>query len=106
MIALGSGEPSQAICSTLIARAFQSVGYPILPEITEENEREVMHIRHHSLFTPRDFDLSPYFSVVKPTIEKRPNYKSFEWRAAQLAHPETTPQRLEDDTAEVTSHEA
>ena len=106
MIALGSGEPSQAICSTLIARAFQSVGYPILPEITEENEREVMHIRHHSLFTPRDFDLSPYFSVVKPTIEKRPNYKSFKWRASQLAHPETTPQRLEDETAEVASYEA
>lgn len=79
MIALGSGEPSQAICSTLIARAFQSVGYPILPEISRQNQRDVLHIRHHSLFTPRDFDLSPYFSVIKPTIEKRPDYKSFEW---------------------------
>ena len=80
MIALGSGEPTRAICSTLIAKAFQSVGYPILPEITRENQREIMHIRHHSLFTPRDFDLSPYFSVIKPTIERRPDYKSFEWR--------------------------
>lgn len=79
MIALGSGEPTQAICSTLIARAFQSVGYPILPDVTRENQREVMHIRHHSLFTPRDFDLSPYFSVIKPTIEKHPDYKSFNW---------------------------
>ncbi len=80
MIALGSGEPTQAICSTLIARAFQSVRYPILPNITRENQREIMHIRHHSLFTPRDFDLSPYFAVIKPTIEKRPDYKKFEWR--------------------------
>ena len=80
MIALGSGEPTQAICSTLIAKAFQSVGYPILPEITRENQRQIMHIRHHSLFTPRDFDLSPYFAIVKPTIEKRPDYKTFEWR--------------------------
>lgn len=80
MIALGSGQPTQAICSTLIARAFQTVSYPILPEITRENQREVMHIRHHSLFTPRDFDLSPYFSVVKPTIEKCPDYKAFEWQ--------------------------
>jgi hypothetical protein len=80
MIALGSGEPSQAICSTLIARAFQSVGYPILPQITRENQREIMRIRHHSLFTPRDFDLSPYFEVIKPTIQKRPDYKTFEWR--------------------------
>jgi hypothetical protein len=79
MIALGSGEPSRAICSTLIARAFQSVRYPILPDVTRENRRDILHIRHHSLFTPRDFDLSPYFSVVKPTIEKRPDYKSFDW---------------------------
>lgn len=85
MIALGSGEPTRAICSTLIARAFQSVRYPILPEITRENQREVMHIRHHSLFTPRDFDLSPYFDVIKPTIEMRPDYKSFEWSPEELA---------------------
>ncbi len=85
LIALGSGEPTRAICSTLIARAFQTVRYPILPDITRENQREVMHIRHHSLFTPRDFDLSPYFDVIKPTIQKRPDYKSFEWSQEELA---------------------
>ena len=84
MIALGSGQPTQAICSTLIARAFQSVRYPILPDITRENQREIMHIRHHSLFTPRDFDVSPYFSIVKPTIEKRPDYKGFEWNQERI----------------------
>ena len=31
MIAFGSGDPTRAICSTLIAAAFQSVPYPILP---------------------------------------------------------------------------
>ena len=30
---------------------------------------EILHIRHHSLYAPRDFDLSPYFHVVKPTLE-------------------------------------
>jgi hypothetical protein len=84
MIALGSGEPTQAICSTLIARAFQSARYPILPDVTRENQREIMHIRHHSLFTPRDFDVSPYFSIVKPTIEKRPDYKGFEWNQERI----------------------
>ncbi|MCB1519006.1 MAG: lipo-like protein [Hyphomicrobiaceae bacterium] len=79
MIALGSGEPSRVICSTLIAQAFQSLRYPILPRIdrvpdqkfasSEYSQSEILHIRHHSLFTPRDFDLSPYFQVVKPTIE-------------------------------------
>ncbi len=86
MIALGSGQPTQAICSTLIARAFHSVRYPILPEITRENQREVLHIRHHSLFTPRDFDLSPYFSVIKPTIEKRPDYQTFTWHDPDSDH--------------------
>ena len=43
-----------------------------------------MHIRHHSLFTPRDFDVSPYFNIVKPTIEKRPDYKQFEWQSRRV----------------------
>jgi hypothetical protein len=33
MIALGSGEPTRAICSTLIAEAFDRVCYPILPRV-------------------------------------------------------------------------
>jgi hypothetical protein len=85
MIALGSGDPTKAICSSLIAQAFQSAAYPILPEITRApgrahaesrySRREILHIRHHSLFTPRDFDLSPYFQIVKPTIEEGFDYR-------------------------------
>lgn len=82
MIALGSGEPTRAICSSLIAQAFEAVGYPILPEVRRvdrESRREILHIRHHSLYTPRDFDVSPFFAVVKPTIETGFNYKSIQW---------------------------
>jgi len=77
MLALGSGDPTRAICSSLIAQAFQSIRYPILPEVTverrfdtdmEEIYQEFLHIRHHSLYAPRDFDLSPYFMIVKPTL--------------------------------------
>ena len=91
MLALGSGTPSKVICSTLIAKAFQSISYPILPVIQKEKklkevsyrgvkhsqyiEKEYYHIRHYSLFVPRDFDLSPFFSTIKPTIEKGFNYK-------------------------------
>jgi hypothetical protein len=77
MIGLGSGDPTKAICSSLIALAFQSVRYPILPLITQEMVdapdceacvRELLHVRHHSLFTPRDFDVSPYFRIIKPEL--------------------------------------
>ncbi len=89
MIAFGSGEPTKAICSSLIAQAFQSVKYPILPEVTlapgrahaesRYSRREILHIRHHALFTPRDFDLSPYFRIIKPTIEYGFDYKRLQW---------------------------
>lgn len=90
MLAFGSGDPTRAICSTLIAQAYQSVGYPILPDITtlqdclEEDCEDyavdqILHIRHHSLFAPRDFDLSPYFEVIKPTIVKGFDYRELNW---------------------------
>jgi hypothetical protein len=91
MIALGSGEPTKAICSTLIARAFQSIRYPILPDITQELsndpdcedcERDILHIRHHSLFTPRDFDVSPYFQVIKPTLDAAFDHRRLIWSKA------------------------
>ncbi len=80
MIAFGSGGPTRAICSSLIAEAFQSISYPILPEIElqqnltgedKQYQREIMHIRHHSLFAPRDFDVSPYFEIIKPSLTQR-----------------------------------
>jgi hypothetical protein len=86
MIALGSGEPTRAICSSLIAQAFESVGYPILPEVhrvDDQSRREILHIRHHSLFAPRDFDVSPFFAIVKPTIETGFDYKQMNWANRQ-----------------------
>lgn len=78
LMAMGSGDPTRAICSTLIAQAYQSVRYPILPMVEKRQLQstsgiartlQVLRIRHHSLFAPRDFDLSPYFRIVKPTLE-------------------------------------
>lgn len=84
MLALGSGDPTRAVCSTLIAQAFQSIKYPILPEkICKEYDdnvsREIMHIRHHSLFAPRDFDISPYFQIVKPELQENFDYRALDW---------------------------
>lgn len=90
MIAFGSGDPTRAICSSQIAQSFQKVLYPILPEVSQPQDghmraesyyskREIMHIRHHSLFAPRDFDVSPYFQIIKPTIEFGFDYKRIKW---------------------------
>jgi hypothetical protein len=85
---LGSGDPTRAICSSLIAQAFQSIRYPILPEVVFEHAddpscidcyQEVLRIRHYSLFTPRDFDVSPFFQIVKPVIEHGFDRRRLAW---------------------------
>jgi hypothetical protein len=90
MIALGSGDPSRLICSALIADAFSTVRYPILPKITLARSmqalEQILEIRHSSLYCPRDFDISPYFNVVKPTIRQGFNYKALHW-ADQMQAP-------------------
>ncbi|WP_227369982.1 YiiX/YebB-like N1pC/P60 family cysteine hydrolase [Halomonas sp. M20] len=87
MLGLGSGDPTRAICSTLIAQAFQSVRYPILPdwEWTEDElrchgcKKQVLKKRHYTLFTPRDFDFSPYFLIVKPVLDSGFDPHILEW---------------------------
>jgi hypothetical protein len=88
LLALGSGDPTRAICSTLIAQAFQSLRYPILPIVSSRSAgslecpgciEETYKIRHHSLFAPKDFDVSPYFSIVKPLESGNFDYKKLAW---------------------------
>jgi len=87
LIAFGSGDPTKMICSALIAQAFDSVRYPILPKITRagsrQARREILHIRDSSLYMPRDFDISPYFEVVKPTIVRGFDYTALHWADKQ-----------------------
>jgi hypothetical protein len=89
MIALGSGDPTRLICSALIAQAFEHVRYPILPKVTRLESaaarRDILEIRHSSLYAPRDFDISPYFALVKPTIVKGFDYRKLHW--ADLPRP-------------------
>jgi len=98
MITLGARDASRIICSSLIAQAFDAVRYPILPKITrvesQSAQREIAEIRHSSLYAPCDFDISPYFMVVKPTLARGFNYKDMHW--ADLPHP------TEAHTAQVT----
>jgi len=89
MMALGSGHPTRIICSALIAQAFESVRYPILPRVTaaegESARQEILEIRHSSLYAPRDFDISPYFKLVKPTLEQGFDYRKMHWADQRAA---------------------
>jgi hypothetical protein len=117
MLAIGSGDPTRAICSTLIAEAFASIRYPILPERVSMNgktygiapyvQSEIDHIRKHGLYTPRDFDVSPYFSIVKPGLDDGFSYEKLVWSppassdAAEAAPNDMTPRShpVPDSTA-------
>jgi hypothetical protein len=88
LLSLGSGDPTRAICSSLIAAAFESVNYPVLPDIEiarakgehgAHQEREILHIRDSSLYAPRDFDVSPYFEIVKPSLQNGFDFHALQW---------------------------
>jgi hypothetical protein len=61
-----SGSPTRTVCSTMIAEAFQSVKFPIMPLFADAvSTRMALRERSPKLFTPRDFDYSPYFEIIK-----------------------------------------
>ncbi len=117
----GSGQPTEVICSSLLARLFTRVRFPILPtHVTPQPGEEgvpetpgtagrerighalsrrvfgqpsrreytgLFQIRHPTLVTPRDFDLSPYFDVIKfnPLARGDFDYSRMQWREGDEA---------------------
>ena len=101
----GSGEPTRVICSSLIAESFDRVGFPIVPKFAELppdtsasvssrrvlwrvirprpsiNPYGVMRRVSPTLVTPRDFDLSPYFEIIKFNVIEnlRFDYRKILW---------------------------
>ena len=90
----GSGEPTRVICSSVIASSFHRVKFPIVPNYehvaatttppapppkrrlwpigskptTGALQYGALRMVSPTLVTPRDFDLSPYFEIVKFNI--------------------------------------
>lgn len=61
-----AGEPTKASCSRLLADAFTAVRYPVLPEIIIDYDNQIELVpRNTRLFTPNDFDDSPFFDILK-----------------------------------------
>ena len=89
----GSGEPTRVICSSVIASSFHRVKFPIVPNYehvaapaspppppkrklwpigskstTGALQYGALRMVSPTLVTPRDFDLSPYFEIIKFNI--------------------------------------
>jgi hypothetical protein len=99
----GSGEPTRVICSSLIAGCFERVGFPVIPRFAELPARPdaegwwrlhlgarasrygVMMRVSSSLVTPRDFDVSPYFDIIKFNVIEnfRFDYHRIPWAEDQ-----------------------
>lgn len=79
-----AGRPTHIICSSMIARCFQHVQYPVLPVILNDAQNQVkFRERNFRLFIPSDFDYSPYFEVIKyPAwhFSDQPAYRSLPWQ--------------------------
>lgn len=64
-----TGRPTKTVCSTMLAEAFARVRFPVIPVIHQDKQGKLTLIRSNSkLITPRDFDHSPYFDVIKYPI--------------------------------------
>jgi hypothetical protein len=111
----GSGRPTEVICSSLIGRLFQKVRFPVLPSVDfpdgfdaaaptprggflrrifgYESARHtgIFRMRHPTLLTPRDFDLSPYFEIVKFNViaDGRFDYGRIRWADRKEDRPPT-----------------
>ena len=64
LIGIGAGDPTKAICSSLIAEAFKEIDHPVLPFKDKSNS---LVLRHPTYCLPKDFDISPFFQIIKPS---------------------------------------
>lgn len=85
-----TGQPDSGICSTIIAEAFSSVQFPILPFVKPSQEGYEVFQRNPHLFAPKDFDYSPYFEITKYPLfnpeEPLPYYRRLPWTKSGLLH--------------------
>ena len=81
-------DPTRLICSTMIAKAFSRVRFPVVPLVVQDKGQFNMLQRNPSLITPRDFDHSPYFSIIKYPLLGEDDigfYKKLPWSEQGLA---------------------
>jgi len=102
-----SGKVTRLIFSTLIAEAFGFIQFPILPLVKQSNGEGVqLYRRNPTLCSPKEFDQSPYFEILKfPFVDYsiHASYDLLPWRGsgipgeekAQLGYKSPTPKQGE-----------
>ena len=76
-------QPTEDICSSMIADAFLSINYPILPVILKNHIGYEFIPRNPRLYTPSDFDFSPFFDIIKYpffNLENGVSYRNLPWK--------------------------
>jgi hypothetical protein len=85
-----AGEATRHVCSSMMATAYSSVDFPILPFIERWPDGQmVFYKRNPRLFVPRDFDHSPYFDVIKfPYLDRGDveAYRALEWSESGIVY--------------------
>lgn len=120
VLRMGSLSSRAVICTSLIGRLFQTVGFPVLPEVSPaatappsrrlrvlpgrrpKHHAGVFRRRDPTLLTPRDFDLSPYFEVVKFEVV---GSRGFDYQRIEWAETPDSPE-VEEGSPESPSAEA
>jgi hypothetical protein len=98
----GSTDPTRVICSSMIAECFGRVRFPIVPRyeplpsgmqslpsrygwlerfLRKDHPPHLLRMVSPTLITPRDFDLSPYFEIIKFNVieSSRFDYHKLRW---------------------------
>ena len=88
-----AGLPTRTVCSTMIAEAFDAVRFPILPLVKRIEGTTVQLFRRNPLLcTPKDFDYSPYFEIIKYPFLDLTTHSSFclvPWQSDRLTSSTT-----------------
>ena len=78
-------KTTETICSKMIAEAFASIQFPILPLVKKEGDALQIFRQNPRLCTPSHFDYSPYFEIIKyPFIDhnNHTGYRLMPWHGS------------------------
>jgi hypothetical protein len=80
---IGESSGNKYTCSSLIAAAFGQVNMEVLHDYDRVSQKIVPY--HYSQIQPKDFDLSPYFDVIKihPPAYRKPRGLLRQWLSGQ-----------------------